>query len=199
MGVIATLAIAAPVSAMGTKTKKKKGENAQRVEKKQLPANLRTFKTPFKSAKNKKVIRRAAKRFGPGKKALPRFKKSTSAKERAKTIAAIDRTMLAAKGDKKTPASIRDGIRVWEAMSPAQRGEVLSETDNIVAAWPVAVAATAAAVTAAVAVADFAYHVYEDQRDNNAGGDDDDEEETEDTGDTGDNGDTGVIRGALGY
>ncbi len=195
MGAIATLAIAAPASAMAPKVKKNKDDVQV---KKQLPKHLRKFKTPFKSMKNKKMIRKAAKKYGPGKKSLPRFKKSTSAAERTRTIAAIDRTLLKAKADESATASIRDGIRVWEAMTPGQKNEVLTETNAIVAVWPAGVAATAAAVTAAVAVADFVYHVYEDQRDN--GGDDDEEEtEDEDTSDGGDTGDTGAIRGALSY
>lgn len=189
IGALAAGAIVVPASAMATQGKPKVTQS-----KKQLPASLRSFASPLPQEKTDALIETAKSKYGPGKTALPRFKKSTTKAQRSKAIKAIDRTLKQAKADPKVSSSIKDAVSVWEAMNGAQKNDVLANSDAIVAVWPAGVAATAAAVMAGVAVADLAYKVYVDQRDN-GGDDDDDEEET----DTGDGGDTGAIKGALSY
>ena len=166
-----------------------------------LPKHLAQYKSPLPPQRNKEVINAAAAKYGPGKKPLPRFKAEATVEQRRAAITGINNIAKLAKADPKASALIKDSVKVWEAMTPLQRNEVLTETDTVVAMWPVAVAATAAAVTAGVAVLDLAYKVYVDQREeaeeDAAEGDADDDDDGGDGGDTGT--DTGAIKTALGY
>lgn len=166
-----------------------------------LPKNLAKYKSPLSEVRTKQVIEASAAKYGPGKAMIPRFKDKTTPKQRKAAIKGIDNIAKIAKADPAASALVKDSVRVWEAMTPAQKNEILAQPDAVAAAWPVAVAATAAAVAAGVAVVDLAYKVYVDQREeaeeDAEEAEADEEDGGEDGGDTGT--DTGAIRGALSY
>jgi hypothetical protein len=163
----------------------------------QLPKNLAKYKSPLPEARTKQVIEATAAKYGPGKAMIPRFKANSSPEQRKAAIKGLDNVAKLAKSDSAVTPMIKDSIKIWEAMTPAQKNEALAESQAVVAAWPAGVAATAAAVAAGAAVVDVVYKVYVDQREEA----EEDEKEADDGGqDGGDTGtDTGAIKVALSY
>lgn len=141
-----------------------------------LPPELAKYRSPLPEARTKQVIQSAVGNYGPGKPLL-RAKAGVTAAQRRAAIIGIDNFAKLAKSDPKASVLVKDSVKLWEAMTSAQKNELIASSDGVVGFLPAAVAAaggvevvvaTAAVVVAAVEVAGFVYEVYQDQRDHAA-------------------------------